>query len=128
MDLREATGRELEKLRVAGEIGASLDAEIDLYCEDDLYQTLAALGDELRFALITSYARLHRAGERPADAVAATLGDGAEIWIAVKASAHAKCGRCWHRREDVGRDAGHPELCGRCVANIAGEGEVRRHA
>jgi isoleucyl-tRNA synthetase len=128
MELREAAGRELEKLRVAGEIGASLDAEVDLYCPDDLYQTLAGLDDELRFALITSYARLHRADERPAAAVAATLDGGSEVWILAAASAQAKCGRCWHRREDVGRDASHPELCGRCVKNVAGAGELRRHA
>jgi isoleucyl-tRNA synthetase len=128
MDLREVTGRELEKLRVAGEIGASLDAEIDLYCPDELYQTLAALDDELRFALITSYARLHRADERPAEAAAGTLAGGGEVWVTVQASAHAKCGRCWHRREDVGRNAEHPELCGRCVDNVTGEGEVRLHA
>ena len=127
MDLREVAGRELEKLRVAGEIGASLDAEIDLYCEDALYATLAALDDELRFALITSYARIHRADDRPADAVAGTLAGGGTVWILVAASAHAKCERCWHRREDVGSHADHPGICGRCVENIAGEGEVRRH-
>jgi isoleucyl-tRNA synthetase len=36
--------------------------------------------------------------------------------------------RCWHHREDVGADPAHPELCGRCVENVAGTGEVRRYA
>ena len=31
-------------------------------------------------------------------------------------------------REDVGGNAEHPELCGRCVENVAGEGESRRFA
>jgi isoleucyl-tRNA synthetase len=48
--------------------------------------------------------------------------------IRVVKSAHAKCARCWHHREDVGVDPAHPEICGRCVENIQGEGEVRRHA
>ena len=39
--------------------------------------------------------------------------------------AHAKCERCWHVREDVGADPAHPELCGRCVSNLHGEGEAR---
>jgi isoleucyl-tRNA synthetase len=38
---------------------------------------------------------------------------------------HAKCERCWHVREDVGADAEHPEICGRCVSNLHGEGETR---
>ena len=38
---------------------------------------------------------------------------------------HAKCERCWHVREDVGANAEHPTLCGRCVSNLYGEGEAR---
>ncbi|MFS1703674.1 zinc finger domain-containing protein, partial [Alteromonas sp. AMM-1] len=35
---------------------------------------------------------------------------------------------CWHHREDVGTHAGHEELCGRCVTNVDGDGEVRHYA
>jgi isoleucyl-tRNA synthetase len=128
MTVRDAVGRELEKLRVAGEIGASLDAEVDLYCEPELRERLAGLDDELRFVLITSYARLHPAGAAPAGAVDAVLPDGGKLGLAVKASAHAKCVRCWHHREDVGAHSEHPALCGRCFDNVAGSGETRRHA
>ncbi|MDR2877369.1 MAG: isoleucine--tRNA ligase, partial [Chromatiales bacterium] len=77
LELREPVGRELEALRVAGAIGASLDAEVDLYCEDELRRDLVTLEDELRFALITSGARVHAAGMRPAPAVEAKLASGA---------------------------------------------------
>jgi isoleucyl-tRNA synthetase len=53
--------------------------------------------------------------------------DGA-LRTAVHATTHAKCARCWHHRADVGRDADHPELCGRCVSNLFGHGEAREHA
>jgi isoleucyl-tRNA synthetase len=36
--------------------------------------------------------------------------------------------RCWHHRDDVGSSGEHPDLCGRCVDNVAGTGEVRRFA
>mgnify|MGYP000876315353 CR=1 FL=1 len=39
-----------------------------------------------------------------------------------------KCVRCWHQREDVGQSSEHPELCGRCIENVAGAGEERRIA
>jgi isoleucyl-tRNA synthetase len=122
--LRDAVNRQLERLRVAGDIGSALDAEVDLYVDDADAALLRTLGDELRFALICSYARVHPAGERPADAVIADEG----LWITARASTHPKCVRCWHLREDVGTHAEHPELCGRCVSNVAGPGERRQWA
>src|SRR5690606_19153015 len=116
------------RLRVAGDIGSSLDAEVDLYCDDRLLAALAPLDDELRFVLITSYARVHPSADRPAGAAEATLDGGEPFWIAAAPSTHAKCVRCWHHRADVGAQAAHPALCARCVENIAGDGETRRHA
>jgi isoleucyl-tRNA synthetase len=127
LEARSAVSRELEKLRNAGAIGAPLDAEVDLYATEPLMSTLRAFGEELRFVFITSGARVHPAEGRPADAVAAAEGDANSMWIAVKASDAKKCVRCWHKREDVGRHAGHPELCGRCVTNVDGPGEQRRY-
>jgi isoleucyl-tRNA synthetase len=40
-------------------------------------------------------------------------------------SSAAKCERCWHYRDDVGSDAAHPSLCGRCTSNLFGAGETR---
>ncbi len=122
---REAVSKELEKLRVAGGIGSSLDAEVELYCEADLLATLQRLGQELRFVLITSYAHTHPATARPVDAVPTAL-EG--LWVVVVPSAHAKCVRCWHHREDVGSNKQHPQICARCVENVVGGGELRRYA
>jgi len=44
----------------------------------------------------------------------------------VTPSDHEKCVRCWHYRADVGSNKEHPEICGRCVENISGAGEIRR--
>jgi len=56
--------------------------------------------------------------------------EAAELTIEARASSHAKCERCWHYREDVGSDAGHPTICGRCVQNLnaGGPGEGRVYA
>jgi isoleucyl-tRNA synthetase len=124
--LRTAVGRELEQLRGAGHIGAPLDAEVDIHCSGSQYATLNALGDELRFLLITSAARVHAADAAPAGAMPAAGLEG--VWLVVKKSEAAKCVRCWHHRPDVGQLPAHPELCGRCVTNIEGPGESRRYA
>ena len=121
--VREAVSKELEKLRANDSIGASLDAEVDIYCGEPLYEQLATIESELRFIFITSYARLHPLSEKPNEAIQA-----GEAWLVAKASAYPKCIRCWHHREEVGQHSEHPELCGRCIENVAGEGEQRLYA
>jgi isoleucyl-tRNA synthetase len=125
--VREAVSKELEKLRVSGSIGSPLDAEVDLYADEDTLALLMALEDELRFVFISSYARIHPLEEARSDAVDANVPD-LNFSISVAASTHEKCIRCWHHREDVGTVAEHPELCSRCVNNVSGDGEVRRFA
>ena len=127
LSLRSAVARELEKLRNAGAIGAPLDAEVDLYCAPDLLKRLQPFGNELRFAFITSAVRVHAAEQRPAEALAADEGEKNGAWIVVAPSAATKCVRCWHKQPDVGQHAEHPEICGRCVTNVAGSGETRRY-
>ncbi len=124
--VRIACSKEMEKLRVDKVIGSSLDAEIDLYCDDELLEALGKLEDELRFVLITSYVRLHALADKPADAVVAE--DVSGLALVVKASDQEKCVRCWHHREDVGTSKEHPELCGRCIDNVEGDGETRHYA
>ena len=125
--VRQAVSKELERLRIDGGIGSPLDAEVRLYCSGDLQTELAGLSDELRFVFITSAASVHPESERPHDAVAAGE-DGAPFWLSVTTTEAQKCIRCWHRRDDVGADSEHPELCARCVSNVEGPGETRRYA
>ena len=128
LEARSAVLRELEKLRVAGAIGAPLDAVVELYGTPTWRDALAPLGDELRFVLITSEARVHALEAKPADAVPADAEGQAGLWLSVRPSAAPKCVRCWHKREDVGSVAGHEEICARCAGNLAGPGEARRCA
>jgi isoleucyl-tRNA synthetase len=125
--LRSDVVRELEKLRDAGSIGAPLDAEVDIYCAPDEYARFNALGEELRFLFITSQARVHEVSSPPDTAVLATNTGRGGVWLAVKPSSDPKCIRCWNRRPDVGRYVEHPELCGRCVTNVDGPGELRKY-
>ncbi|HJS90042.1 MAG TPA: isoleucine--tRNA ligase [Steroidobacteraceae bacterium] len=127
LELRTDVTRELEKLRDAGTIGSSNDAEVDVYCAPEEYARFNALGEELRFFFITSHARVHRIeGAPPAEAVLAINTGRSGVWIAVKPTSDPKCIRCWQRRPDVGSNPKHPEICDRCVSNVEGPGEERR--
>jgi isoleucyl-tRNA synthetase len=116
--------KQMEGMRNDKVIGSSLDAEVAVYCDEAILQLLEQLGDELRFIFITSYARIHPLDKKTDDCIKADEG----VFIKVIKSEYEKCVRCWHHREDIGSDDEHPELCGRCVENVAGNGEKRKHA
>jgi isoleucyl-tRNA synthetase len=128
LEARAAVLRELERLRVAERIGAPLDAVVTLYGTPEWTSALAPLGDELRFVLITSEARVEDAAKRPDDALPADADGKSGLWLQVQPSSAPKCVRCWHKRADVGTVAAHPELCARCASNLEGPGEARRFA
>ena len=106
----------LEAQRVAGEIGSSLQAEVEILACGERLALLRSLGDDLHFVLLTSGVTLLEVASE------------AEQTVRSRASTHRKCERCWHWRVEVGSDAAHPALCGRCLSNLFGSGESRRHA
>ncbi|MGH8806268.1 MAG: isoleucine--tRNA ligase [Noviherbaspirillum sp.] len=115
-ELRTDVTKQLEEVRVAGGIGSSLQAEIEIKASGDKYALVSGLGDDLKFVFITSQAKVTQ------------VASAAEEAVIVTPSAHQKCERCWHYRADVGSHADHPGICGRCVSNLFGGGEARKFA
>ena len=111
--LREQVAKVLEPMRASGEIGAALEAEIELHAGTADQIRVAPLVDELRFLLISG------------DVTVVPFA-GEESRIVAAPTKKAKCVRCWHHRADVGSHAEHPQLCGRCVSNVEGPGEDRQ--
>lgn len=123
MIVRNVVNKEIEVKRGEGVVGSGLAAEVDIYCDPTWYAQLEKLAKELRFVLITSRADIHPLTAAPTDAVKT---EEKGIVVRVSPSVQVKCVRCWHRCADVGSDAAHPELCGRCITNVVGDGEVRQ--
>jgi isoleucyl-tRNA synthetase len=113
--VRALVNKKIEEKRATGLVGSSLQSEVDIYAQAETYESLSRLQDALHFVLITSRVTLHK-----------TTGAGLDIQVIPSAS--AKCERCWHYRTDVGSHAEHPTICGRCVSNLFGTGEVRKYA
>jgi isoleucyl-tRNA synthetase len=107
--------KSLEEARSTGAIGSSLQAEIIVGTSTDDVEMLRSLGDEVRFAFLTSRAEVREAA-------------GSEFEVTVAPSRFPKCERCWHYREDVGSRPRHATICARCVSNLDGPGEERLHA
>jgi isoleucyl-tRNA synthetase len=108
-ELRDPVRKKIEDLRSEGKVGSSLQAEVDFHAGGKDYELLASLGDDLKFVMLTSAARLHRSND---------------FRVEVEPSRKQKCERCWHYRDDVNGEG----LCGRCQGNLRGPGETRLHA
>jgi len=115
-EIKASVAKHLEEVRVSGAIGSSLQAELEIHASGAKYVLLQGLENDLRFVLITSQATVLE------------VADPAHEKILVTPSSAQKCERCWHYRADVGADAAHPGLCGRCHSNLFGAGEPRSHA
>ncbi|EKO3486531.1 isoleucine--tRNA ligase [Vibrio fluvialis] len=123
--IRGAVNKLLENARNEKTIGGSLQAEVTLFASDELAAKINKLEDELRFVLLTSKANVKPLAEK-SDAAQATDIDG--LFVQVNKTEAEKCDRCWHYTPDVGTIKGHETICGRCVSNVDGEGEVRKFA
>jgi isoleucyl-tRNA synthetase len=124
--IRDTASRVLEDMRKAERIGAALEAKLVLHADAAITARYveAVKADEMRFFFITSDFSFAPLQPRADGAVAVALEDG-EAYVTATVSEAAKCIRCWHRREDVGSNPAHPEICSRCVSNVEGPGENR---
>ncbi len=125
LKLKTEVNSALEQARNAKTIGGSLEAEVTVYVNQQTFDLLASLEDELRFVLITSEAQIKPLKDKPAQAVSTS---NEEVFVLVEKSEYEKCTRCWHHKSEVGKDPNHPELCNRCIDNVEGDGETRQYA
>jgi isoleucyl-tRNA synthetase len=110
LEVRAAVNKAIEDVRAAGQVGSSLQATVRVGVPAADKALLDSLGDDLKFVLIVS---------------AVEVFEAPELTVQVQPSSATKCARCWHYRDDVGHDAAHPHLCGRCTSNLHGAGETR---
>lgn len=125
LTVRNEVNKVIEQARRDKCIGGSLEAEVTLFADAALTEQLTYIGDELRFVLLTSAAKVLPLADASSDAVETEL---TSLKLLVSATVVQKCERCWHHREEVGTIEAHPTLCHRCVTNIEGDGEVRLFA
>jgi len=115
----------IEPLRKEKVIRGSLEATVRIQPRSEEHRRfLEKWGDELRFILIVSEAVV----EADSTTVPAGAYETPDYFVWVEKNSDPKCVRCWHQRADVGESEEHPELCGRCIENVAGDGESRRLA
>ncbi|MDE1976502.1 MAG: isoleucine--tRNA ligase [Elusimicrobia bacterium] len=99
--VRETAQKALEEARAAKKIGSSLQAAVALAGRD------CGLLDEAAWceALLVSRISLRPGPDQTTAEVSPIAGP--------------KCARCWRYPEDVGADAGRPDVCGRCAKHLS---------
>ncbi|MFN6353815.1 MAG: isoleucine--tRNA ligase [Cyanobacteriota bacterium] len=123
LELRNQVNRLLEGCRSRGELGASLEARVQLQLDEgeaasalrSSLETLRTTGhqdvDKLEDWLLVS--AVERDGEALQPVLAEASLDGVTVRIA--RAEGSKCERCWHYSTDLATHLSHPTLCGRCV-------------
>ena len=106
----------LEEERIKRVIGSPLEAQVTLVVDDQgLKQLCETHRETLAEAFVVSRVNVQTNG---------TTGTAARIVpglvdVKVERAPGGKCGRCWKHLTSVGTDAGHPQLCERCVSVVS---------
>jgi isoleucyl-tRNA synthetase len=116
LGLRMEISKAIEVARQNKTIGHSLDAFVEIAPPEDLRSLLETYRQEMRSLLIVS--GIDIVGE---DAILQPY-DSSEITglkIGVTKAPGQKCGRCWIYSPSVGADPLQPDVCERCLDNLA---------
>ncbi len=110
-DIRDDVKKALEVARTDKVIGASLEAEVTIFAEGEMFDFLKSAEDMLTTIFIVSNVKLENAkgGEMQGET---------GIGVTIKHAEGGKCERCWGFSNTVGESAEHPTLCSRCASII----------
>ncbi len=106
--VRNDVNKALETERAAKRIGKSLEAKVILGCDGELYDFVESGQELLREIFIVSQVELERQPDAASD------GEVKGLRVKIAPADGTKCERCWTFCTDVGANAAHPTLCGRC--------------
>jgi len=105
LSIRDQVLKPLEEARAKGEIGKSLEAQVELTASDPLYGVLERHQTDLRYLFIVSHVSLERGS-----------GNGSgSLQVEVSRAAGQKCERCWNYSTRVGEDLKYSTVCERCA-------------
>ena len=117
LKIREFVAKPLEEKRRAKEIGHSLNAEVILYADDELYDFIKNIEEDLATIFIVSQASANKLSNLENDS-AYSSEEFENLKAVINKAKGIKCERCWIYTDDVGSDPEHPEICARCAEEL----------
>ena len=91
-------------------IGSSLEAEIAIYCDGELFEFIKRSKEDLQNVLIVSGIEIFENGEGNYKAE-----EIENLSVSISHSKYKKCERCWTYSSTVGQDSLNPTICKRCI-------------
>jgi isoleucyl-tRNA synthetase len=107
--MRQLALPELEKARKAKNIGKALEAKVIFTGASAA--TIAANNDSTE--IVDALRELINVSQLEINGVV-----GLTDQVSVAKADGQKCERCWHCETDIGQNAGHPTICGRCAEAV----------
>jgi isoleucyl-tRNA synthetase len=99
-EVKDVVTKALEEARADGTIGKSQEAALTVRAPGAVVSALRERPALADLFIVSAVTLVEAAGE---------------VAVTVERAAGEKCPRCWNIRTDVGSDASHPEVCGRCA-------------
>ncbi len=117
LKIRKDVLKALEIKRGEGFIGNSLEAQVNIYTEDEeIYDYLMSFKKQLETIFIVSKTDIVRgAGEKGLSSDAYTGVEFPDIKVMITRAPGKKCERCWCYCETVGGDQKYPTICEKCA-------------
>ncbi|MEW6386024.1 MAG: isoleucine--tRNA ligase [Thermodesulfobacteriota bacterium] len=114
LQVRAEINRGLEEARRAKQLSTPQEARVVLgVTEAGLYEKLSQQEGELK--TLAQVADLEVAEWQVGTAAALPAQEVPGLWVQVDKAPGEKCVRCWFQSPSVGADAGHPQICARCL-------------
>ncbi len=108
LDVRDEVLRALEQARSAKEIKDTLEAEVSIWADGELYDKILEFEEQLPTLLMVSCCELNRGDSLPAEA---WQSDRMPLGVKIVRSSREKCERCWSYAESVDEKG----ICPRCA-------------
>ncbi len=107
--IRDEIKKILEIQRKNKVIGSSLEADVTIYCDGELFEFIKECLYYLKLTLMVSEVKVEASGkgEYKAENIK-------NLSISISHSHYQKCERCWNYSETVGKDTENPTICERC--------------
>ena len=116
LDIKADVSKALEEARNKKIIGHSLNAEVTIYANDEYYDFINKMKDDMATLFIVSQFKLEKMSNEVEDAIAGETVNG--IKILIRQASGEKCERCWMYSDTVGKSENHPTICKRCEQNL----------
>ncbi|MCK8817708.1 isoleucine--tRNA ligase [Natroniella sulfidigena] len=113
LEVRKDASKALELARNEKVVGHSLDAQVELYADQELYDFLVQFDDLAELFIVSKLTVLKPSAEVEEDEL--YVGEETGVKVAVAQAPGEKCERCWHYCETVGTDEEHSEICAECL-------------